>query len=201
MRQKAYYNANEVTNYLYTTGSEWQTEDTIEYKGLYHKYITGEVYTEPEWNPKKSKKLEPVSDKKNPIYKKLKSDIQTKYNTPKNLIPIASSTDYSNGYIIRYFLKKKNESIFIEIDKPQYDDWVSKKIDNNLYSAATIQWTIAGNIEDEKKGIIVSMGVQSKNLAQIQLAEQQLPGIGAVLSNPLQYYTDTDFKTPADINA
>ena len=56
-RQKAYYTIDEITNNLYTTGSEWMLQNFTEYKGLYHTYITGEVYTQAKWNPKTSKKL------------------------------------------------------------------------------------------------------------------------------------------------
>ena len=57
MRRRLYYTDNQITKNLYTTGSEWQTADGQEYVGAYHTYVTGETYTEPDWNASKSKKL------------------------------------------------------------------------------------------------------------------------------------------------
>ena len=57
MRLKLYYTADEITSNLYTSGSQFMTEDNVEYRGTYHSYITGEVYTGSTWNAKTSKKL------------------------------------------------------------------------------------------------------------------------------------------------
>ena len=38
MRQKQIYKDSEITTDLYTWGEEWQTEDGVEYKGLYHNF-------------------------------------------------------------------------------------------------------------------------------------------------------------------
>jgi len=43
-------------------------------------------------------------------------------------------------------------------------------------------------------------GVIELNTKEIQRMEQTLPGISKKLTNPLQYYTDTDFVVPRDIN-
>ena len=50
-RIKLYYDSTEITNNLYTTGSELMTELGTNYIGLYHLYNTGETYTGPIWNP------------------------------------------------------------------------------------------------------------------------------------------------------
>ncbi len=44
-RLKTFYTADEITNNLYTSGSEYMTEDNVEYVGSYHSYATGERYT------------------------------------------------------------------------------------------------------------------------------------------------------------
>ena len=83
MRQKQIYKESEITTDLYTWGEEWQTEDGVEYKGLYHKYTTGEIYTQPVWNELSSKKLVKYQIPDIPIialYKTLhKNKIQTNY--------------------------------------------------------------------------------------------------------------------------
>ena len=57
MRRRLYYTDKQITKNLYTTGSEWQTEDGVEYIGSYHTYITSETYTQSDWNEATSKKL------------------------------------------------------------------------------------------------------------------------------------------------
>ena len=101
----------------------------------------------------------------------------------------------------RYFLRKINENIFIEIDEQQYIDWTSNIIDSNIYLAAKIQWAITGNKQTTQVGAVLVPGVVEQNIAAASQAERILPGISSYLSNPLQYYTDTDFKVPRDINA
>ena len=49
-RLKLYYPVDEITNDLYTYGSELMTEDNVEYIGAFHRYITGEVYTKSKWD-------------------------------------------------------------------------------------------------------------------------------------------------------
>ncbi len=72
-RLKIYYTIDEIHNNLYTSGSEWMLEDNTEFKGLYHRYNTGEVYTEKMYIEGLSNKLIQFKqqDKTNIIYKKL----------------------------------------------------------------------------------------------------------------------------------
>ena len=57
MRLKLYYTTDEITNNLYTSGMQYMLQDNTEYRGLYHTYLTGEVYTGATWDSKTSKKL------------------------------------------------------------------------------------------------------------------------------------------------
>ena len=202
MRLKSYYMPEEITNNLYTPGGQFQTDDGVQYKGSYHRYITNEIYTGGTWNAKYSKKLillERITTKDS-IYFKLKKQLKTKFNTPITYKPIISPSDYKLGYIDRYFLKKRNEQKFIEIDESQYKSWERGTIDSNVYDALNFRWFISGNIQDIKLGDVVQYGIITKNTRQIQYAQQQLPGIQNILKDPLQYYTDTDFIVPKDIN-
>lgn len=192
----------EITTNLYTPGGQFQTEDGVEYKGSYHRYITNEIYTGGTWNAKSSKKLvllEQVTTKDS-AYFKLKQQLKTKFDTPVPYKLVIVPADYKLGYIERYFLKKRNEQKFIEIDESQYKAWGKGTIDSNVYDALNFRWFISGNIEDNKTGNTTVYGVITKNNKQIQYAQQQMPGIQNVLTDPLQYYTDTDFIIPKDIN-
>lgn len=201
MRQKAYYTKDEIITNLYTTGSEWMTESEVEYRGLYHTYITGETYTQGTWNPKTSVKLLPFeqTEPNAKLYKQL-TNLQFKYNTVRPHIPQITQQDRETGFVARYFIKKINENNITEIDKTQYQDWLNNKIDRNLYSATEIFWRITGNRNNEYQNTVLQLGVIETNTRSIQIAQQTLPGITLKLTNPLEYYSDVDISVPADIN-
>jgi len=202
MRIKVYYPKSEITNNLYTSGKEWMLEDNTEYLGSYHKYTTGEVYTRSTWNATLSKKLikfEPT-DTVNFIYKELKPDVKTKFNSVNAYYPKITSQDRTKGFIKRFFLKKINSTVITEIGKKQYDEFNKKKIDPNMNISVTIQWIITGPKQDEYQGNILVLGVATQNKKSIQSAINIMPGIELYLDNVLQFYSDTDFIVPADIN-
>jgi len=206
MRKKAYYTAAEITNNLYTTGNEWQLNDGTKYVGLYHKYTTGEVYTGAVWNSATSKQLVPYKEipaskiSYTNAVKRSNKQIKTEYKTPNTHIPNITSNDRKNGFCYRYFMKKVNQQIILEIDETQYKEWFSKKIDPNLYTAVKVTWYISGNIQNERIDNVVKKGVITKNLEVLQKAEKEMPGISAKLTNLTQYYADSDFIVPKDIN-
>ena len=152
-RFKTYYPADEITNNLFTTGSEWMTEQSNEYIGEYHTYTTGEVYSEALYNPKLSVRLIPyissdAANSTNIIYKTLKPDIQVTFQTPEITVISPTTNDYKLGFFRRYFLKKYNENLILEVDSKQFDLWKSSVIDRNLYNGVEMLWFISGPIED-----------------------------------------------------
>ena len=200
-RLKLYYPADEITNDLYTYGSELMTEDAVEYIGPFHRYITGEVYTGSTWNAKTSKKLIAfVQQNVTTIYNTLKPDIQLKYVTPIRIVPKIKSSDITAGLIQRYFIRKQNESIVFEIDASQYINWTNNVIDNKIYTAVQLEWFITGNQRDSRPGNVIQPGVVTKNIQQIRVASQTIPELTTILSNLLEFYTDTDYIAPIDIN-
>jgi hypothetical protein len=193
----------DITNNLYTSGGEFQTEDGVEYRGAYHRYTTNEIYTGATWNATTSKKLVLLERMQNRdlVYAKLKRQLQTKFITPRAVKPSPTQSDYKSGYIDRYFLKKCNEPVFIEIDSAQQRLWSRGVIDRALYKSITLRWFISGNIEDVNTGNSLQRGVITKNTIAVQFAQQELPGIADILTDPLQYYADSEFTAPADINS
>ena len=202
-RIKLYYPVDEITNNLYTTGQEFMTLDNVEYIGAFHKYITGEVYTQETWNPKLSKKLIPYKQQVtevNTIYKKLKPDIRLKYSAPRAVVVQPNKTDITAGFISRYFIKQQNDNTIIEIDKLQYDNWSNNVIDRKMHQAVQITWYIAGTISDSYDGTVFVPGVISKNQQQIAIASQTISNLSSYLTNLTEFYTDNDYSTPIDIN-
>jgi hypothetical protein len=200
-RLKLYYPVDEITNDLYTYGSELMTEDNVEYIGPFHRYITGEVYTRSKWDAKTSKKLIPFKQTgPQTIYKNLKPDIQLRHVTPISTKPIITSENISAGSIQRYFISKQNETIIFEIDAKQYSKWSNNQIDNKIYKAVQLTWTLTGPKEDTKQGNVTIPGVTTKNTQQINAAAKTIPKIKTILNDPLQFYVDTDYIKPVDIN-
>ena len=201
-RLKSYYSADEITNNLYALSNEWMTADNIEYIGAYHKYSTGEVYTQATWNPAKSVKLVKFEDSTTDkfTYKKLNPSKKLKYQTPVNMPTIITQNNINSGAVIRYFLQKRNSQNIIEINQDQFSKWKIKQIDNIMYNGIKLPWYITGPKSDTFKNNVKIIGVKTKNIQQVKNANKKMPGIQKLLTNPLQYYTDTTFIKPIDIN-
>jgi hypothetical protein len=193
---------DEIITNLYTSGGEFETEDGKEYRGLYHRYLTNEIYTESDWNPRTSKKLKPLIKKinKDTPYADLKRSLKTNFLQPVPVTINITQADRKTGYIPRYFLKKINELLFIEINEPYFKAWQNGRIDSNIFNGVEIRWYISGTVNDETQGVVRIKGVYTKNTEQIEYAERFLPGISSILTDPLQYYSDNTFDIPADIN-
>ena len=163
-RLRSHYTSDEIITDLYTYGNEWMYEDNIQYIGLYHRYTTGEVYTEPIWQTSLSKKLIPYADISTAKfkYKKLKN-IKTEYQSVNLHLLEITNNDITAGYVIRYFISKVNERRIFEISKNTYDAYNSSLIDTNLYSVVSIKWTIAGIPTTSRYKGITTIGVTEKN--------------------------------------
>jgi hypothetical protein len=201
MRQKLYYTVDEITTNLYTSGSEWMFEDNTEYVGLYHRYITNEVYTGETWNAKLSQKLVPYKNinATNVIYNSLKR-LNINFKEPYAVIVSPTADDMKRGSFSRYFFKKINDSQITEIDKTQFELYPDK-IDPVMYDAIYIDWEISGELTDTYINGVFNRGVITKNRLTTIAAEQRLPGMITVLTNYSEFYLNTDITTPKDINA
>ena len=204
-RLKVYYPLNEITTNLSTNGEEWMLESLEEYKGLYHTYTTGEVYSGKQYDKNISKKLIPYKfqtpvSKTLSIYTKLKPDIKTDYNSISSYNPIITPNDINQGFITRYFLKKINSNTIIEINKDQNDNFESKKIDPNLYTNTTIKWIITGPINDEVTGNIVRKSVSSQNKKSVVNANLIMPGLLIKLKNYIELYVGDTLNATTILN-
>jgi hypothetical protein len=201
-RLKTFYTADEITNNLYTSGSEYMTEDNVEYVGSYHSYATGERYTNQVWNSKISKRLLPYVkyDTTNEQYKQLKPNINVRYETPIGASAVVIRSDVTNGFVTRYFMQRINDAKILEVNQTTYQKWFSNTIDKKMYQAVSIQWTITGNLDDTTYRGAFQPGVMTKNKLAIADASTTIPDIANILTNLTQFYTDTDYIAPIDIN-
>ena len=201
MRIKSYYSANEIVNNLYTTGQELMTTDNVEYIGLYHKYTTGEVYSQPTWDKNKSVKLIKYKDQPESVieYNKI-SDIEINYKSFNTYNVAITKENINTGYVDRFIIKRANDNVFYEVNSDTYDMYTNEDIDPVLYLAVKFKWYITGNINDVRQGNILIPGVPSNNYKELQTAEKTVPNITSYLTDLLQYYVDNDNVTPKDIN-
>lgn len=201
MRSKSFYIETEIVNNLYTSGSEWTLTDGTEYIGLYHRYTTGETYTESEWNSKLSKKLIKYIQQPKLVkeYNNLKLIKITSSETPRAYVPTISINDIQTGYITRFFIKKVNELNIIEIDQQQYNDY-STIFDIRLYSVVKIKWFISGNLQDSFENNVMIPGILSKNSKEVVEANSIMPGLIDKLTNLQEYYINSNIQAPTDIN-
>ena len=201
MRIKSYYSTNEIVNNLYTTGQELMTTDNVEYIGLYHKYTTGEIYSQPTWDKNKSVKLIKYKEQPESVieYNKI-SDIEIDYKSFNTYNVAITKENINKGYVDRFIIKRANDNVFYEVNSDTYDMYTREDIDPVLYLAVKFKWYITGNINDVRQGNILIPGVPSNNYKELQTAEKTVPNITSYLKDLLQYYVDNDNVTPKDIN-
>jgi hypothetical protein len=202
MRQRLQYSESEIQRAQFTRGKEWMLEDGTEYIGLYHTYITGEIYTEAVWNSNTSVKLIPYEDINSDTYQyKQLTDIKTKYNIVQPIRRKVTLSERRAGVMTRYFIRAINSSNIIEIDENQYTQYIGGDIDPNYYVAVSLQWTIAGEVNDRVQDGVLKTGITTKNTQAIQQAEQTIPGLSSYLTDLLEHVTDNQYQIPRDINS
>jgi hypothetical protein len=104
-------------------------------------------------------------------------------NIPQYIPTPPTEQDYQNGEFTRYFCKKSNELIYIEIDKPQYDLLISKSPDIlwQLYLPFILSWQLTGAQEQVFR--------TNRNITVLTSQRLQLPRLGDYLNNNyLKYY-------------
>jgi len=205
-RIKRYYTIDEITSNLYTSGKELMKTDGAEYIGLYHRYNTGEIYSQATWNPSLSVQLITYVDKKqqnngNSTYKTLRPNVNVSFFAPLTAPPAITAENIKTGLIQRYFIKRYDQSLILEISQETYKEWQNNIVDKNLFTAASIKWKIKGEQNDRVTDFNINVeGVISFNTRQIKKAEKLLPGLSLYLNNPLQFYISSAFTNSIDIN-
>ena len=201
-RKKLFYTKNQIRENLFTIGNEFQLTDGTPYIGLYHRYDTGEIYTEGTWNAKSSKPLSVLITESEQVktYRKNKTDIKTKFDSPERFFPQVTPQDIQQTYINRYFVYKINDQQVIEINKQQYNGLNSGQLDNNVYAGIRTVWYVAGPATTITTGTVSKPGVIQKNQTTINRINRAYPGFNRVVDNPLELYVDTTIIVPSAIN-
>tara|TARA_B100000927_G_C16436878_1_gene458031 strand:- start:602 stop:1456 length:855 start_codon:yes stop_codon:yes gene_type:complete len=154
-----YYPKSQVTNNLYTNGHELMVKSSgKEYTGKYYKISTGEMFagtdttavqirlvpltdTHQVKNPR-VKELQFTYNPQSKVYNELKygNRIPDPLKLPSPSSPLIESSQL--GEYTRYFSKKNNNTLYMEISKDTYNKINSQdnKMDLTLYSVLKLQW-------------------------------------------------------------
>ena len=87
---------------------------------------------------------------------------------PTYILPRPTTQEYQQGYFTRYFCKKSNEFVYLEIDKDTYDKLKNKdpKILYQLYVPFTLKWQLAGDKEKVYN--------TNKNMIELVMRDQKM---------------------------
>jgi hypothetical protein len=211
MRKKLYYSDSQIQKNLYTQGKEWMTiDDWVEYRGYYHRYITGEIFTGPDWNAKTSKKLIPYKsrskmffeyiDTKNYMtYNGEKKEIigssvfnASRYKAPRPVKRKPTDDEILSGVMTRYFVYKRNEPnrLFFEINKGQHDLHSINNVgmDQSLYGTINFNWKLDGPEYDIfENGLLVNPGVFDTNKRIVLRHSKKFPKLAEVVTDFFEY--------------
>ena len=169
-----YYPKSQIKTNLVTKGGELKLlRDNTEYQGDYWKTSNGEFFTgkNPDsdivvplipivesniiGNPKKPTYEIPTVEIpsyniRDYSYDNAKSININEPTYPTSHFPTPTQEDYDYGEINRYFLKKTNEYIFIEIKKSTYEKYIERdeNVPYQLYKPFKITWDIKGKEDD-----------------------------------------------------
>ena len=210
-RKKLYYPENQIQRNLFTRGGELMTlDDWKEYEGFYHKYTTGEVFTEKDWNPLRSKALVKLKKRDESYFRYIdlkhyviingdKKQIIggggsqfSRYTAPRAVKVLPSEIEQEDGVMTRYFIYKRNEPtrVFFEVDESQIQNFNTDHtgINQYLYGFLEIPWKISGpEFDIRSNGILTKPGIVDTNLRIIDRYSKKFPILKQILNNPREH--------------
>ena len=191
----AYYPLSQIKTNLYTNGTEFTTLDGVVYTGYYFKTSTGQLFTGRTPQDLPNQEL---------IVFNINSFISegTALSTPafytSDPDPDVSEeyrefTEIYNEYLLikeefrRYFCKKTNEILYLEINKATYDKLIVKDIQYlySLYEPFNLPWKLTGTKEEVEK--------INRNIVELTSKRLQLPQLGRYLKDDYLSNHDEDY--------
>jgi len=191
-RQRIYYTKAQIEAGLKTGGGEWMFTDGTEYIGQYHKYSTGEVFTDSNYVDGKSRKLIPYVDvskvfdetdsiidfAKNFEYDAIKN-VDVKKSVKSNE-PVSDiyNRKVKNSRIKRLFAYKVNDGQILELDEIGYGNFGTKDgLDAILWRKFSIDWKVQGPDYDilDSQGNVKEGGIIDENRRTIEKYSEEYP--------------------------
>ena len=172
----SYIPKNKIQTNLYTPGREYATDNGDIYIGYYHKLSNGKAYTGKTQNDKPNLELLPVELGGDKF--QLPQSSSTSYSP---LLP--TPQDYKNGEFIRYFICRRNQSLFIETDKTTFTKYKQQNstVSYRLYKPFSLFWVLTGDINQVTQ--------TNKNVTELTEVKEKVLGLSLYLKeNWAQYY-------------
>ena len=115
-------------------------------------------------------------------YSNIKKDSQIVKIVPTYFPNVPTQQNYTYGKYIRYFCKKTNEVIYLEISKETYDKLVGQdpQILWQLYIPFNLPWQLTGDKEQVYK--------TNRNITELTSVRQKLPMLAEYLKNDFTKY-------------
>jgi len=185
-------------------------EDWKEYKGFYHKYITGEVFTGYEWDSKTSKKLVRYKKRSDSFFQYIdtknyikingeKKEIiggsvfnANRYRAPRAIKRKTTDAELLKGVMDRHFIYKRNEPnrVFFEISEGQSKLYYVNNagINQSLYGLLDFKWKLDGPEYDVyENGLMIQPGVFDTNKRIVLRHSQKFPKLAEVVTDFFEY--------------
>lgn len=184
-----YYPKSQIITNLYTNGGELiYVSSQAQYIGYYYKTSTGKYFTgrTPQDSPNLELKLISINTDLNNLptlfsvpvntfdiniedYNNIKRSSQEILNVPTYYQPQPTQQDYQTGEFRRYFVKKTNELLYIEVSKETYEAILNKDSQWVWYDyfAFNLPWQITGDK--------LQVAKTNKNIVDLAMKNSSLP--------------------------
>jgi len=195
-----YYPLSQIITNLYTNGDEYALISSNKpYIGYYWKTSQGKSYSGKTPQDLPNEELIPFTPENGPSKNEIVNSYYNKDESsnvrylnlinppPPSLIPyyspnIPTSKDYQIGEYRRYFCKKTNEIVYLEINFDIYEKLLNQdpKILFQLYQPFNLSWILTGNKEQVYK--------INKNTTELISVKQNLPMLSKYLKEDYTKY-------------
>lgn len=192
-----YYPSFKVITNLNSQTGELFNIDGSPYRGSYYLTYDGRAYSgpNPEIGPSNPLTLGRLDSRQTALINNLgipyaeKLSLIDKTNNAVNRIPgkpnsyqpLPTDDDYRRGYVIRYFIKKQNETGFvIEISEDEYNSIINGTADYDVrpYQTTTILWKLTGPLKSTRMSQYnIIPGIIDVNLRLTENANKTFLGI------------------------
>jgi len=191
----------------YTIGKLFSLPNGTEYIGPYHFFGAQELVMTGAYPRDDSQVLMPYKKQIEHIdifvYDKLTQLNLKEFKSAKAKRPNPGPNDISNGYMLRYFIKLRNDdtSVPFEIDLKQYEDCIdddANNIDGFRFQKISLRWKISGPrydiYLDQEKKQIKTYGVEDTNRRTVFQKNMKMGGLINVLGDLTEHSTYSQIK-------
>jgi hypothetical protein len=166
-----YYPLSQITTDLYTSQEEFLVQATnLPYKGKYYSTSDGKFFSGA--SPQDGENIPLIRNIQNDSSKDVEVGVEGTFNktntsllitppsyqnastkpprlapSPTSKVVFPTQEEYTIGEFTRYFLKKINQNVYLETDKPTFTNYQNRNnnTQHELYSSVSLPWDLTGN--------------------------------------------------------